>query len=56
MTKIVSTKDISFPKFDFDMTAGVPVEAPKDKEALEVVLAHPHVSEVKKEVNNQNNK
>jgi len=37
------------------MTAGVPVELPKDKKAQDVVLAHPSVSEVK-EVTNQTKK
>ena len=53
--KIVSTKSISFPKFDFGMTADVPVELPKDKKVQDVVLAHPSVSEVK-EVTSQTKK
>lgn len=45
--EIVSSKSVSFPKLNFGMNAGVPVEAPKDKKILETVLAHPCVSEVK---------
>ena len=51
--KIVATKDISWPKLNFGMTAGEPVDAPENKEVLEVVLAHRCVSEYKEVTNKE---
>jgi hypothetical protein len=47
--KITSTKSISFPKFDWGITAGDVRELPADKEAQKIILAHPAIADARKE-------
>jgi hypothetical protein len=45
--KVTSTKSVSFPKFDWGITAGQTRELPEDKAAQKAILAHPAISEAK---------
>jgi hypothetical protein len=46
---VTSKKSISFPKFDWGITAGDTRELPEDKDAQKAILAHPSISKSKKE-------
>ena len=46
MTKVISTKSISFPKFKWGITAGETRELPEDKEAKKRILAEPGITPV----------
>lgn len=42
--KVTSTKSVSFPKFDWGITAGEIRDLPEDKDAQDVILAHPAIT------------
>lgn len=46
MTKALSTQTIEWPKLGFVLEAGVETELPTDKDAQEIILAHPDVKKV----------
>lgn len=46
MTKVISTKSISFPKLRWGITAGVETELPADKEAQERILEEAEITKV----------
>ena len=45
--KIISTSELHFPTLNFGIKVGEPTELPEDKEAADIVLAHPDISEYK---------
>lgn len=47
MTKVISTKDVHFPKWDWGINEGEVRELPADKEAQKAILAHPAISELR---------
>lgn len=44
MTKVISTRSISFPKFNWGITEGIEKDLPEDKEAQERILQEPEIS------------
>jgi len=48
MTKVISTKSISFPSLDWGITAGVETELPESKEAQERILQESEITIVEK--------
>jgi len=51
--KVTSRKNIVFPKLNFGINKGCIRDLPKDEKMAKIILAHPVISEVKKDkVNN----
>lgn len=48
MTKVISTKSISFPKLGWGITEGIETELPASKEAQERILQEPEITIVGK--------
>lgn len=44
MTKVISTKSISFPTLGWGITSGVETEMPAEKEAQERILMEPEIT------------
>lgn len=44
MTKVTSTKSISFPKLNWGITAGEVRELPEDKDAQERIMQEPEIT------------
>ena len=53
MTKVISSKDFSFPKLNWGISAGIPTELPESKEAQERILAESEISIVESIKNNK---
>lgn len=49
MTKVISTKSISFPKLGWGISAGEEKELPEDKKAQERILQEVEIKKVEKE-------
>lgn len=47
--QVISTKSVDFPKLGWGITAGDTRELPEDKDAQKIILAHPAISQVRKE-------
>ncbi len=47
--KVTSRRSVHFPSLDWGINAGETRELPSDKETQKAILAHPAISEVKKE-------
>ena len=47
--KVTSKKTISFPKLDWGINKGKIRELPKNKEAAEIILSHPAITEKKED-------
>ena len=56
MTKVISTKSISFPSLDWGITAGVETELPESKEAQERILQESEITIVEKITNSKSEK
>lgn len=41
--EVTSFRTVEFPKLNFSIRKGETKELPKDKEAQDVILAHPHI-------------
>lgn len=50
MTKVTSTKSISFPKLGWAISAGEEKELPDDKEACERIMQEVEIQEVDKKI------
>jgi hypothetical protein len=55
MTKVISTKSISFPKLKWGITAGVETELPEDKDAQARILQEAEITKVE-DIKNIKNK
>ena len=51
MTKVISTKSISFPKLGWGITAGVETELPEDEAAQERILQEADITIVAEALN-----
>lgn len=54
MTKVISTKSISFPTLNWGITAGVETELPEDKEMQERILMEAEITIVGSKINKNN--
>jgi hypothetical protein len=54
MTKVISTKSISFPKLGWGITEGVETELPAEKEAQERILMETEITIVGSKINKNN--
>ena len=57
MSKVISTKSISFPAIGWAISEGVPTELPADKDMVERIMQEPEITMYEEKIkNNQSNK